>query len=298
LQGLKERLYEVCEKYAVRHDYVNTVCLTFTQTGKDYTSPTIGSLKYVPAGSFQRDKGKDTISTVSAFRMSEKEITRERFEQIMGYDPSDTENSSGMQDPVQMVNWYEALVFCNKLSMLECLTPVYSINGSTDTARWGKVPTSDIDSSWDAVQADWSADGYRLPTEMEWMWAAMGADKDNPGKVNTTGYNKNFAGSNSVGDYAWTEENSNDKTHPVGTKQPNELGLHDMSGNVWEWCWDWYNDYPTGSLDNYRGAATGDYHVYHGGIWIIYADDVTVVNRSGNVPCLRYFNLGFRVVRL
>ncbi len=254
----------------------------------------------IPSGSFQRDEEADNISIVSAFRMSENEITREQLEKVMGYDPSDTKNSTGQQDPVQCVNWYHALVFCNKLSLLEGLTPVYTLNGSTDPAQWGSVPTSSNSSSWDAVLADWSADGYRLPTEMEWMWVAMGADKDNPGKVNTKGYTKKFAGSNGshkIDDYAWYDKNSNRSTHPVGMKQPNELGIYDMSGNVWEWCWDWYGNYPSGSTTNYRGAASGNYRVFRGGSWYFIASLASIANRFINYPYRRYNDLGFRVVR-
>jgi len=280
----------------------------------DNTLTNILTLKYVPAGIFQRDENTANTSSVSAFYMSEKEITREQFEKVMGYDPSDTQYSLGKQDPVQMVNWYHALIFCNKLSMLEGLTPVYTINGSTDPAQWESVPLMKEDfhlptnntATWDAVTVNWNANGYRLPTEMEWMWAAMGADKDNPGKVNATGYNKKFAGSNgnnNIGDYAWYDKNSNNTTHPVGTKQPNELGLYDMSGNVWEWCWDWWTkNYPSGSTTNYKGAASGDDRVERGGsgdsyAWDSYANCSIFVSRGKYYPCVLGFFAGFRVVR-
>ena len=108
-----------------------------------------------------------------------------------------------------------------------------------EALAYGSIPTAS-DADWNAATADWDADGYRLPTEMEWMWAAMGADQDaQPGAmqdgVNVSGYDKDFAGddgSNSIDDYAWYDDNSSSTTHPVGTKLPNELGLHDMSGNV------------------------------------------------------------------
>jgi formylglycine-generating enzyme required for sulfatase activity len=146
----------------------------------------------------------------------------------------------------------------------------------------------------------WDANGYRLPTEMEWMWAAMGAPADGQGGgTNTTGYDKAFAGStgsNVIDDYVWYNSNSENKRHPAGTKLANELGLYDMSGNVWEWCWDWYGDsYYTGTQTDYQGPAWGGYRVNRGGCWANNAADCTVANRSFNQPNY-YSTIGFRVV--
>jgi len=272
--------------------------MAFPISDKDHTSKYIGFLKYVPGGTFKIDSVTITVST---FRMSEKEITRAQFAAVTGLtDPSNKEHSTGQQDPVQCVNWYHALVFCNKLSMLEGLTPVYNVNDSTDPERWGKVP-NERNISWDAAKADRSANGYRLPTEMEWMWAAMGADSDGLGKVNMTGYNKAFAGSsgsNTIDDYAWTRENSSNNTYPVGTKKPNELGLFDMSGNVWEWCWDWHtNEYPKGAMTNYSGAATGERRVLRGGSWYRDASCASIAYRVSDSPYYQDDFVGFRVVR-
>jgi len=133
----------------------------------DYTSPNIGMLKYVPAGTFSRDGVAGHDSTVSAFRMSQYEITRAQFAAIIGTDPSNTAHSSGTGDPVQMPNWFHALVFCNKLSLAEGLTPIYSVTGiDFSTLTYAEIPTTS-DASWDAGTAAWVNDGYRLPTEME-----------------------------------------------------------------------------------------------------------------------------------
>jgi formylglycine-generating enzyme required for sulfatase activity len=298
------------------HDFTNSATYTVTDGNND-TQPyivtvniwtPISGMILVPAGTFQRDATPTNTSTVSAaFYISNQEITRSLFTAVTGLpDPSDTSVSTGTSDPVQRVSWYHALVFCNKLSILEGLTPVYTISGSTNPAVWiaangGVVPTAS-NATWDAAVADWSATGYRLPTEMEWMWAAMGATSGYgyTGGTYTTGYAKAFAGStgsNAIGSYAWTSENSSGTTHPTGTKLANELGLYDMSGNAGEWCWDWYADYPTGAKTNYRGAASGTTRVGRGGGWFFYASYATVAYRVPVSAYTQYNFGGFRVVR-
>jgi formylglycine-generating enzyme required for sulfatase activity len=132
------------------------------------------------------------------------------------------------------------------------------------------------------------------------MWAAMGADSAAPGATNTTGYLKTFAGStgsNAIGDYAWYSVNSTSTTHPAGTKLPNELGLYDLSGNVWEWGWDWYGTYPTGTVSDYRGSASSVDRVRRGGRWNDTASYCAVAARDDYYPYNRSNGVGFRVVR-
>ncbi len=149
------------------------------------------------------------------------------------------------------------------------LTPAYSISGTTV--------------SWDDT-----ANGWCLPTEAEWEYAARGGNK-------SKGYK--YSGSNTAGDVAWYSDNSGDKTHPVGGKAPNELGLYDMSGNVWEWCWDWKGSYSSGSQSDPRGPASGSYRVARGGGWIISARYLRSADRDYNSPGISNYNLGFRLVR-
>jgi len=283
------------ESGAVR---VYTVQITRASTD-DLISPHIGILEQVPGGTFQRDGNATDLSTVSAFRMSKYEVSRAQWVAVTGWaDPSNPDYSNGMSDPVQMVNWYHAIAFCNKLSLLEGLTPVYTVSGvDFDTLAYDQIPTT-FESDWFYATANWAADGYRLPTEMEWMWAAMGADTSAPGVTNTTGYLKEFAGStgsNLIGDYAWHAGNSSGKTHPAGTKLENELGFHDLSGNVGEWVWDLSGPWPQGTVTDYRGTYVGVDRLEHGGDWI--GGDCSIHSDSNHHPWEGYNYLGFRVVR-
>lgn len=255
----------------------------------DYTSTVVGTLKAVQGGTFNNGTAD---MTVSSFRMSQYEVTRTQFSDIMGTDPSDTSRSSGTSDPVQMANWYHAIAFCNKLSLDEGLTPVYSVSVGGTSVDWsaltyGEIPTTS-NSDWNAATANWSANGYRLPTEAEWQFAARGGNSSN-------GYT--YAGSNTIGDVAWYTTNSGSKTHTVGGLAANELGLYDMSGNVWEWCWDWYATYPATAQTDYHGAASGTGRIERGGGWFYSASSCTVAYRGIDDPNIRSSLIGFRVVR-
>jgi formylglycine-generating enzyme required for sulfatase activity len=296
--------YTVTASDASTQAYVVTVTIN-----PDYISANIGALKYVPAGSFQRDATAINISTITtAYRMSAHEITRAQFEAIMVTDPGNATYSIGTGDPVQMTNWYHAIAFCNKLSLAEGLTPVYTVTGvAFATLNYAAIPITG-NAAWNGATATWTNNGYRLPTEMEWMWAAMGAPADGQGGgTNTTGYAKAFAGStgsNAIGDYevfgyygGEPGKTITERSNPVGSKLANELGLYDMSGNVWECCWDWYAGYPTGTETDYRGAASGSNRVLRGGSWFDDDYDCIVAYRGINFPYYQDYNFGFRVVR-
>ncbi len=129
---------------------------------------------------------------------------------------------------------------------------------------------------------------YRLPTEAEWEYACRA------GSTTRFCFGDEEA---ELEDYAWYEENSEGKTHPVGQKQPNAWGLYDMHGNVWEWCQDWYGDYPAGPVTDPRGPDTGEYRVLRGGSWGNDSRNLRSAVRDYNNPDFRHYNFGFRVAR-
>ena len=276
-------------------------------------------IKVIVPETLKVEGGKCTLNgtevTLSSFWISKYEVTQEEFVSLMtgnqnginanpSYFQGDTEPPAEgeVQErrPVEQVNWYDAIVYCNLLSIRNGLTPCYTIKGSTDPALWGTSPTStgaeDYD-EWKSVTCNFDADGYRLPTEAEWEYAARGGK---PGMTDSS-WNYDYSGSDTIDDVAWYNSNSDSKTHEVGKKQANALGLYDMSGNVWEWCWDWYGSssgYPSGTEDP-AGPDAGSYRVGRGGSWGYSASYCAVSSRSNYFPYYRYYyyDVGFRLVR-
>ena len=209
--------------------------------------------------------------TVDGFYMCRFPVTQREWLEVTGTTPC---HFKGDNFPVVNVNWFDAIEYANLRSLREGLTPAYG--------------TGDAGITWDR-----DANGYRLPTEAEWEFAARGGH-DSPG-------NFMFSGSDNVDEVAWYCGNSVGNMHEVGTKKPNALGLYDMSGNVWEWVWDWYGRYPNMAQTNPDGAPPGAYRVIRGGSWGNSARDVRCASRNDyyywNAPSDRYNTVGFRLVR-
>jgi len=259
------------------------------------TTNSIGmKLKLLPAGRFKMgsseddaDKDKKPLHEVTLtrpFYLGVHAVTQGEYEQITGENPSYFSANGGGRDkvqglatdrlPVENVSWLHAVQFCNKLSVKEGLKPFYQIDGDRVT-----VP-------------DWDGEGYRLPTEAEREYACRAGTKtrywfgDDPSEL---------------GRHAWFDGNSQGRTHPVGgggTENP--FGLFDMHGNVWEWCWDWYESgyykSQSSSVDS-RGPLAGDARVLRGGSLGNSAAGLRSASRIGDAPAERHFLIGFRLAR-
>jgi len=236
------------------------------------------------------------ITLTRGFYMSAHPITQDQFYAVMGTNPSSFTGNPAHGEvqgrrPVENVNWYHAIAFANRLSILQGLEPVYGIAGisNTDEDAWlfGNVPTG-RNATWDAVTVNWAANGFRLPTEAEWEFAARA------GTTTEWSFGGNVA---NLGYYGWYSGNAGGMTREVGGRRPNPWGLYDMHGNVWEWVWDWWGTPGTGAETDPTGPAAGDFRVARGGSWFDTPDYARSAFRFDYNPVLRGTDLGFRVVR-
>lgn len=195
------------------------------------------------------------------------------------------------EEPVTGISWRDAIVWCNAYSEMMELNPVYTYGGNViKDSRDANAMACD-----NAV-ADWDVNGFRLPTEGEWHYAASYIDGTTWTLPNyASGATADYTDATATGLVAWYDANSGGDTQDVGTKTPNQIGVYDMSGNVWEWCWDWYSLWPTGTETNYRGPGTGAERVIRGGSW----NDALTYMQAGYRNRIVYDaangDLGFRV---
>jgi len=225
--------------------------------------------------------------TISSFYIAKYELTQSAYQAVMGVNPSYyTGVSNG---PVEQVSWFNAIEYSNRRSLQEGLTPCYSYSTyGTNPANWPAGWNSSYNNHTN-VTCNWTANGYRLPTEMEWQFAARGGNQT---------HNYTYSGSNDLNAVGWYSSNSGSTTHTVGTKAANELGTFDMSGNVWEWVWDIYGSYPSGSQTDPHGAASGSGRVRRGGSWGFSAFACTVSFRDYYDATGTDYHIGFRLVRV
>jgi len=249
-----------------------------------------GDMLFVPAGTYfmgtqfldrsDYERPRHEV-TLPPFLLGFSEVTQEQWTEIMGSNPS---VRTGDKLPVTNVSWYEAVEFCNALSLRDGFEPVYKINKGFPDAN----NASDFDTLRYSVNCNWQASGYRLPTEAEWEYAARCGDSSN---------SLQFSGAISADGVAWYQDNSEGKVHETATKEPNNWGFFDLSGNVSEWCWDYWGSYFKEKQIHPKGTISGAFRVARGGSWMSESDACSCTARGGFAPHTQSKELGFRLAR-
>ena len=257
---------------------------TFHFTGMDMVKQFVGQklpggFVYVEGGEFERGDPKHKVK-LGGFWMSKYPVTQAEYMRVTSK-PNPAKFKNDKNNPVEQVSWMDAAVFCNQLNEQSGFSKTYDDKGNLINAA-GK-PAGQIA----------EVSGFRLPTEAEWEYAARGGNQ-------SLGYE--YSGSKELKEVGWYDKNAGGKTHPVGRLKPNELGLYDMSGNVWEWCGDWYDEkyyevcQGKGTVEDPPGPESGSYRVIRGGSWNGSAEDCRSALRGGSNPGNRNNALGFRLV--
>jgi len=276
------------------------------------TDSIVGNLRLVRGGVFTQGSPSDEPCRVSDedqfnhiltrnLAVMETEVTQgmwEALDAVQSDLPDNPSSFSGSDRPVEQVTWYEAVLFANLLSVQQGFTRCYY----TDEAMTTPIDASNYNDN-DTMYCHFNADGYRLPTEGEWEYFCR-AGTTGPFWVNELNYDSGNCDLCTGGLLPYLEQaavfcaNDPGGTAVVGGKDENPWGLRDVHGNVWEWCWDWYDsDYPTGSMTDYAGPGSGSDRVGRGGSWLNGALSCRSANRIYVSPDSRGNNLGFRLLR-
>jgi formylglycine-generating enzyme len=224
--------------------------------------------------------------TLTSFYIDKYEVTQQEWINVMGSNPAHFQGD--LSRPVEQVSWYSAISYCNKRSMAEYLTPCYTYTDyGTNPDQWPEGWNQGANNN---ITCNFTDNGYRLPTEAEWEYAAKGGNLS---------HNYLYSGSNLLSVVSWCYSNSSQQTHPVGLLAASELTTFDMSGNVWEWCWDWYDGgyYSSSPSFDPTGPASGSFRVDRGGSWGDGGSLCRVALRNLYTPSGTAVSLGFRLVR-
>jgi len=198
------------------------------------------------------------VTLTRGFFLGRYEVTQGEYLSVIGSNPSFFTGDTNL--PVEQVDWVDVTIYCGQLTVRERLA--------------GRLP------------AGWA---YRLPTEAEWEYASRAGSTNRFSYGDDPGYPQ-------LANYAWYDANSGSTTHAVGGKLPNRWGLYDMSGNVWEWCSDWYGNYPGGSVTDPQGSSSGSYRVFRGGSWNNNGGHCRSAYRNYHYSSTKLSSVGFRVV--